>query len=149
MLNEEQQAIINQAISILESELAISGEGIGSSSDAQSLCRLKLSAYESEVFAVLFLNSQHELISFDELFLGTIDSACVFPREVVKLALKRNAAAVIFTHNHPSGQSLPSNADRQITDRLKAALELVDIRVLDHIVVGRTQVTSFSEAGLL
>lgn len=149
MLKKKQQVIVDQAISILESELSISGEKIGSSAEAQSLCRLKLSVYEHEVFAALFLNSQHQLISFEEVFRGTIDAARVYPREVVKLALKLNAAAVIFSHNHPSGESLPSHADQIITGRLKSALDLVDVRVVDHIVVGRSKVTSLSEEGLL
>ncbi len=108
----------------------------------------KLSGHEREVFAVMFLNSQNELIEYNELFSGTINSAAVYPREVVKHALKVNASAVIFAHNHPSGKSEPSEADKQITTRLNAALSLVDIRVLDHIVVGRTPV-SFAERGLI
>ncbi|WP_048667371.1 JAB domain-containing protein, partial [Vibrio crassostreae] len=80
--------------------------------------------------------NQHQLIEFNELFFGTVDSASVYPREVVKLVLERNASAVIFAHNHPSGDSNPSQADRRITERLKDALALVDVRVLDHIVVG-------------
>ncbi|MFA0026613.1 JAB domain-containing protein, partial [Vibrio sp. 10N.261.49.A5] len=92
--------------------------------------------------------NQHHLISFEELFFGTIDSASVYPREVVKAALKTNAAAVIFAHNHPSGDATPSQADKRITQRLKDALALVDIRVLDHIVIGDSAV-SFAERGLL
>ncbi|OMO34606.1 hypothetical protein BH582_00470 [Vibrio sp. 10N.222.47.A9] len=108
----------------------------------------KLKAYEREVFAVMFLDNQHHLISFEELFFGTIDSASVYPREVVKAALKTNAAAVIFAHNHPSGDATPSQADKRITLKLKDALALVDIRVLDHIVIGDSAV-SFAERGLL
>jgi DNA repair protein RadC len=96
----------------------------------------------------MFLDNQHHLISFEELFFGTIDSASVYPREVVKAALKTNAAAVIFAHNHPSGDATPSQADKRITQRLKDALALVDIRVLDHIVIGDSAV-SFAERGLL
>ncbi|MGL1254831.1 JAB domain-containing protein, partial [Vibrio parahaemolyticus] len=88
------------------------------------------------------------LIAFEELFFGTIDSASVYPREVLKAALKVNAAALIFAHNHPSGDATPSQADKQITQRLKEALALVDIRVLDHIVVGDSAI-SFAERGLL
>ncbi|MBY8057062.1 DNA repair protein RadC [Vibrio fluvialis] len=108
----------------------------------------KLRHYEREVFAVMLLNNQHQLIAFEELFYGTIDAASVYPREVVKAALKANAAAVIFAHNHPSGDATPSHADKQITQRLKEALALVDIRVLDHIVVGDSAI-SFAERGLL
>ena len=105
--------------------------------------------YEREVFTILFLDNRHRLIRFDEVFHGTIDGASVHPREVVKLALARNAAAVILAHNHPSGVAEPSQADELITVRLRDALALVDIRVLDHLVVGGTTVTSFAERGLL
>lgn len=108
----------------------------------------KLQAYEREVFAVMLLDNQHRLIEFKELFFGTIDAASVYPREVVKAVLAVNAAAVIFAHNHPSGEPEPSQADRRITTRLIDALGLIDVRVLDHIVVGDTCV-SFAERGLL
>jgi DNA repair protein RadC len=102
-----------------------------------------------EVFCCLFLDNRHRLIAFDELFRGTIDGASVHPREVVRQALYRNAAAVILAHNHPSGVAEPSQADELITHRLKDALALVDIRVLDHLIVGDNRCTSFAERGLL
>jgi DNA repair protein RadC len=102
-----------------------------------------------EVFCCLHLDNRHRLIAFDELFRGTIDGASVHPREVVKQALARNAAAVIFAHNHPSGIAEPSQADELITTRLREALGLVDIRVLDHLVVGDNRCVSFAERGLL
>ncbi len=102
-----------------------------------------------EVFCCLHLDNRHRLIAFDELFRGTIDGASVHPREVVKQALARNAAAVIFAHNHPSGIAEPSQADELITARLREALGLVDIRVLDHLVVGDNRCVSFAERGLL
>lgn len=102
-----------------------------------------------EVFAVLFLDSQNRLITYEELFFGTIDGASVYPREVVRRAMARNAAAVVLAHNHPSGIAEPSQADRRITQRLQAALELIDVRVLDHMVVGDPEVVSFAERGLL
>ncbi|MBY7661924.1 DNA repair protein RadC [Vibrio atlanticus] len=108
--------------------------------------KLKLGAHDREVFAVMFLDNQHQLISFEELFFGTIDAASIYPREVLKAALNHNAAAVVFAHNHPSGIAEPSQADRRITHRLVDALKLVDIRVLDHIVVGEDCV-SFAEKG--
>ncbi|MCB2382155.1 DNA repair protein RadC [Shewanella sp. SR1] len=108
----------------------------------------KLGGYEREVFAVMLLDNQHQLLEFKELFFGTLDAASVYPREVVKAVLAINAAAVIFAHNHPSGESEPSAADKHITKRLTDALVLIDVRVLDHIVVGRTPV-SFAERGLL
>lgn len=100
-----------------------------------------------EVFACLLLDKQHRVLKYVELFRGTIDGAAVYPREVVKLALSHNAAAVILVHNHPSGIAEPSQADRAITDRLQQALGLVDIRVLDHIIVGDGYCDSFSERG--
>lgn len=108
----------------------------------------KMGGYEREVFAILLLDNQHRLIEYQELFFGTIDAASVYPREVVKLALNYNAAAVIFAHNHPSGIAEPSNADKQITRKLKDALALIDVRVLDHFVVGDTCI-SFAERGYL
>lgn len=109
----------------------------------------KLRHYSREVFACMYLDNQHRLIQYEELFFGTIDGASVHPREVVKRALDHNAAAVIFAHNHPSGLAEPSQADQRITDRLKSALLLVDVRVLDHMVVGDQEVVSFAERGFL
>ena len=108
----------------------------------------KLAHHEREVFAVMLLDNQHRLIEFRELFFGTIDAAPVYPREVVKLVLEQNAGAVIFAHNHPSGVAEPSEADKRITRRLTDALALIDVKVLDHIVVGETAV-SFAERGLI
>ena len=104
-------------------------------------------AYES--FVAIFLNSQHYVIVVDELFRGTLTQTSVYPREIVKAALKCNAAAVIFGHNHPSGVAEPSQSDRMLTDALKQALSLVDVRVLDHFIVAGTSVLSFAERGLL
>jgi DNA repair protein RadC len=101
-----------------------------------------------EVFTCLFLDNRHRVIAYEELFRGTLDGASVHPREVVKRALHHNAAAVIFAHNHPSGVAEPSQADERITQRLKEALALVDIRVLDHMVIG-DEVVSFAERGLI
>jgi DNA repair protein RadC len=109
-----------------------------------------LRGYPHEVFACLLLDNRHRVIAFRELFRGTIDGASVYPREVIKTALANNAAAVIFAHNHPSGLSEPSEADRLITLRLKQALDLIDIRVLDHFIVGDgDNAYSFAENGLL
>jgi len=102
-----------------------------------------------EVFAALFLDNRHRVISFDTLFTGTINGASVHPREVVKQALRHNAAAIIFAHNHPSGIAEPSEADRHLTRRLTEALSLIDIRVLDHIIVGDGECFAFAEAGLM
>lgn len=110
---------------------------------------LKLAGYDHEVFGAIFLDSQHRVIEYSELSHGTLDSASVYPREVVKAALHHNAGAVIFTHNHPSGESDPSDADRRITKLLKEALGLIEVRVLDHIVVGGSDSVSFAERGYL
>lgn len=102
-----------------------------------------------EVFACLYLDNRHQVIDFEEMFRGTIDGASVHPREVARAALSKNAAAVIFAHNHPSGVAEPSGADRRITERLRDALGLVDVRVLDHFVIGDGEATSFAERGLI
>ena len=109
----------------------------------------KLRGCRHEVFLCLFLDSQHRIIAQEELFQGTIDSAAVYPREVLNRAFYHNAAAVIFAHNHPSGVAEPSEADVSITRRLKSALDLVDIKTLDHLVVGDGEVTSMAERGLI
>ena len=108
----------------------------------------QLRDYRFEVFSCLFLDTRHRVIEYEELFKGTIDGASVHPREVVRRALYHNAAAVIFAHNHPSGVAEPSQADERITGKLKDALNLIDVRVLDHFVIG-DQVVSFAERGLL
>lgn len=111
--------------------------------------RLQLQHEVREVFAALYLDSQHRVLAFEPIAHGTIDSAAVYPREVLRRCLHHHAAAVIFAHNHPSGVAEPSQADRRITERLCDALALVDIRVLDHIVVGEGGCTSFAERGWL
>ncbi|NJN53162.1 MAG: DNA repair protein RadC [Gammaproteobacteria bacterium] len=119
------------------------------SADVSRFVRQRLGCRGREVFAVLLLDSQHRLIEYRELFLGTLDAAVVHPREVLKSVMEVNAAAVIFAHNHPSGVAEPSRADVALTERLKSVLALVDVRVLDHIVVSRGAVVSMAERGLL
>jgi DNA repair protein RadC len=111
--------------------------------------RLHLGQRDHEVFAVLFLDAQNRLVALEEMFRGTLTQTSVYPREVVKRALERHAAAVILAHNHPSGAAEPSRADEYLTATLKSALALIDVRVLDHLVVARTEVVSFAERGLL
>lgn len=111
--------------------------------------QLRLTEYEHEVFGCIYLDNRHRVLGHEDMFRGTIDGASVYPREVVISALRQNAAAVIFYHNHPSGVAEPSSADRTITKRLTDALTLVDIRVIDHFVIGSETVTSFAERGLL
>lgn len=125
------------------------GEALINPAQTSRFLKMKMRSYQHEVFACLFLDNQHRVIRFEELFTGTIDGASVYPREVVKKALANNAAAVILAHNHPSGIAEPSQADIRITDKLKSALLLVDIRVLDHLVIGDSTVLSFAEMGML
>ena len=125
------------------------GTGFTSPRVTADYLRVRLSALDHEVFCVIFLTKRHQFISCEDLFRGTIDGASVYPREVLKEALKRNAAAVILAHNHPSGVAEPSQADLLITKQLKAALELVDIRVLDHIIIAGGDTVSFAERGIL
>ena len=108
---------------------------------------VQMRGYQREVFVILLLDSRHQLLDFHELFQGTIDMASVYPREIVKLALQNNAAAVIVAHNHPSGVAEPSQSDIAITRRIKQALALVDIRLLDHFIIGRGAVTSLADTG--
>jgi DNA repair protein RadC len=125
------------------------GPALTSPKAAREFLIARLRDRDHEVFCCLFLDTRHRLLSFDELFRGTVDGASVHPREVVKQALARNAAAVILAHNHPSGIAEPSQADEIITVRLRDALALVDIRVLDHLIVGDGTCASLAERGLL
>ena len=120
-----------------------------SSAATRDYLRARFKSCESEVFSCLFLNNQHHVMELEELFRGTIDGAAVYPREVVKRALYHNAAAVIFAHNHPSGIAEPSQADIAITRKLKTAMQTIEVRVLDHLVIGAGEVVSFAERGLL
>lgn len=120
-----------------------------SSQETRRFLRSKLRHRHQEVFACLFLDAQHRVLKYEELFFGTIDGAAVYPRQVVSKAIAFNAAAVILSHNHPSGHAEPSLADRQITKTLIQALALIDVRVLDHVVVGDLEEVSFAERGLL
>ena len=125
------------------------GVSIRSPVDTEAFLKARMRHLEHELFCCLFLDNRHRVLSFDELFRGTIDGTSVYPREVVKEALAVNAAAVILAHNHPSGVAEPSQADERITRRLKSALELVDIRLLDHLIIGDGRATSLAGRGLL
>ena len=140
--------ILFQAELILEDKFR-PGVKLESPESSEALLRGKLAHREREVFCVLFLTTRHTLIKYEELFQGSIDGATVYPREIVKRALQLNAAAVILAHNHPSGVGEPSTADQAITRRIKSALELVDIRMLDHLIVGGTEVVSMAKRGML
>ncbi|MGH8603689.1 MAG: RadC family protein, partial [Gammaproteobacteria bacterium] len=144
----ELQAALELCRRYLEAKLSRSGV-LSNPNETRSFLVASLRGYSHEVFACLFLDNRHRVLSFEELFKGTIDGATVHPREVVKRALANNAAAVIFAHTHPSGVSEPSQADVLLTRRLRDALALVDIRVLDHFVIGDGAAVSLAEKGLL
>ncbi|MBK5964302.1 hypothetical protein CCR95_09435 [Thiocystis minor] len=128
----------------------INGQDVLTSPEAtRDYLKMRLYGSPHEIFACLFLDNRHRVICFEELFRGTIDGASVHPREVLRRVLETNAAAVIFAHNHPSGIAEPSQADLRITQRLKTMLELIDVRVLDHVIVGDGDGVSFAERGLL
>lgn len=124
-------------------------DSLTSSELTRQYVKSRMRGYHREVFLCLFLDNQHRLIAQEELFQGTLDGSMVHPREVVKRCLHHNAGAIIFAHNHPSGVAEPSQADIGITRRLKSALDLVDIRALDHLVVGDGDVVSLAERGLM
>ncbi len=140
--------VIDLARSILAKRFC-RNTAIGSPTELKEYLTLEFGRLEHEVFACLYLDTRHRIISFDVLFQGTINGTAVYPREVVKKALSHNAGAVIFVHNHPSGAAEPSRADELLTTRLKEALNLVDVRVLDHVIVAGCDMMSFSERGLL
>jgi DNA repair protein RadC len=133
----------------LEEDFEESSDSLSSPGSVRDYLRLFLGGQEFESFVALWLDAQHRLIAGMELFRGTLTQTSVYPREVVKRGLALNAAAVIFAHNHPSGVAEPSQSDRMLTDALKQALSLVDIRVLDHFIVADTTVMSFAERGLI
>ncbi len=144
-----EQSVLNHAHQILESRIKEQDSHYFTNPDlVKDFVTLHFAKFEREVFSVLFLNSQHRLIKIEDMFFGSIDTASVYPREVVKRALELNSAAVIFSHNHPSGVGEPSHSDEKITKRLVEALLLMNIRVLDHLVVGDS-VVSFAERGLI
>lgn len=125
------------------------GTLLTSPQDVRSYLAVQLGLLEHEVFAVIFVDAQHRLIRYQEMFRGTLTQTSVYPREIVKEALACNAAAVFLAHNHPSGSPEPSRADEFLTQQLKSVLALVDVRVLDHLIVAGATITSFAERGLL
>ena len=144
----EKDAVIKLALSVLKDRHR-AGRALGSPGDTRAYLRLKLAERKNEVFGSLFLDTRNRIIEDVELFQGTIDGASVHPRVVVQRALQSNAAAVVIYHNHPSGVAEPSHADEALTRRLRDALSLVDVRVLDHFVVAAGDSVSFAEKGLL
>ena len=145
-----EDAIIDRAMEILEARLKRSESFVVSRpGDAAKFLKLKLAQRETEVFAALLLDTRNRVIAYTEIAHGTIDGATVYPREVVREVIERNAAGILLCHNHPSQVESPSEADRHITEKLRDALALIDVRVLDHIVIGGTRHVSLAEMGWL
>lgn len=149
MVLAHENRIIAQAIAILERRLFVDGPQISNPQLTSDYLRLKLMPEPSEVFVAVFLSSKHQVIACETLFRGTIDAAQIHPRVVVQRALAHNAAALVIAHQHPSGCSDPSSSDERLTQRLKSALECVDVRLLDHFIIGKGQPFSFAEHALL
>jgi DNA repair protein RadC len=145
----DEAATVAAALRLLEREARYGAAVLDSPSTVRDLFRLRLGGLPHECFAVAYVDAQHRLIDFEELFRGTLTQTSVYPREVVKRALHHNAAAVMFAHNHPSGTAEPSQADQMLTGTLKAALLLIDVKVLDHFIVTAGASMSFAERGLL
>ncbi|HUF10256.1 MAG TPA: DNA repair protein RadC [Rhodothermales bacterium] len=141
--------LIREAIGVLEKRIFKRDAKLTSPEGVREFLQLKLAPEASEVFAIVFLDSRHRVIAYEPMFHGTIDGAAVYPRAILKRAMEHNCAAVIIAHNHPSGETEPSDADRRITNRIKAVLEMVDVRILDHFVIGEGRPFSFAEAGWL
>lgn len=145
--NDDQ--LIHAAVFILQQRIGTRGNMLNSPASVREYLRLLLAPLDREAFFVLYLDAQNRVIACDEEFTGTLTQTSVYPREIVKAALRHNADAAIFAHNHPSGVAEPSHADQTLTTALKAALALVDVRVLDHFIVAGDRVLSFAERGLL
>ena len=146
---ESKDEVIAAAIRFVEEKAIYTSATLQSATETKDLLRLRIGDKEREIFCVLYLNSQHQLIEVEELFKGTIDGAAVYPREIAKGCLRTNAAACILGHNHPSGITDPSAADKRITERINTALGYLDIRVLDHVIVSTRGSFSFAEGGLI
>lgn len=148
VITDVEAGIISQALKILESKMA-QGPKLTSPSMVREYLKLKVGGNHNEVFGVVLLDTQHNVLGLKELFYGSVDACSVYPRVLVQQVIAANASAVILFHNHPSGCVDPSSADKSITRKLVDALSLVDVRVLDHFVIGKTETFSFAENGLL
>lgn len=149
-IETDEDKIIATALKCLENRMSYAtGKKFSSSSTVRDYLRLQLSQEKNEVFAALFMDNQHRLMAFEKLFNGTINEAVVYPRCVVQKALQHNAAVIIVAHNHPSGVAIPSEADKRLTSDLKRILDIVSVKMLDHIVVTSQETYSFAENGLM
>jgi DNA repair protein RadC len=149
VMPDHERAVIDAALTILGSYLRQPGVALHSPDTVKDYCRLHLASERRELFAALFVDSQNAVIAFEVMFVGTLSQTSVYPREVALAALGHGAAAVVLVHNHPSGSTQPSRADQHLTTTLKHALALVDVRVLDHMIVGGAAVLSMAEKGLM
>lgn len=146
---KEQDGLIRRALACLEERIKYKPISLCQPQEVSDYLRLQLAQEPNEVFAVLFLDTRHQLLAFEKLFYGTVNSTTIHPRVIIQRALAHNAAAVILAHNHPSGTEEPSAADQYITQELKNLLKWLDVRVLDHFIVTLGKTTSFLARGLL
>ncbi len=148
LIESEKKSVVRLALAVLQEKFQ-TREKINSVAQVREYFQLKLAEQKNEVFVALFLTNKHTIIAYEELFHGSIDGASVYPRVVAQRSLELNAAAVIFAHNHPAGDPKPSESDNRITQRLKETLNLFDIRVLDHVIVGTGGTVSMAEIGMV
>jgi DNA repair protein RadC len=148
-MNHSDEKVIANALEILAANLRKPGVALSSPETVKNFLTLQLAGLEREVFGVLWLDVKNQLIAAEDLFYGTLTVASVYPREVVKSALRHNAACALYYHNHPSGSPDPSEADKRLTQNLIQALEMIDVRTLDHIIVGGMNTYSFAENGMI
>ncbi|MEW5752895.1 RadC family protein [Pseudomonas lactis] len=146
---EDEDLVINTALEVLDRRLFTRGPKLEKPQEVADYLKLQIAKMEHEVFAAIYLDSLHRPIKFEVLFHGTINAAVIYPRQIAKRAIALNAAAIIVAHNHPSGCTNPSKADRGLTKHLKESLELMDIRLLDHFIIGEGTPFSFAECGWL
>lgn len=147
-MSPNDQAVIQQARRILARQVR-KGRKLLSPQDVRDYLLFRLAQYEREVFGVFLLDNQHRVLAFHELFQGTLNQTAVYPREIIKVTIQHNAAALILVHNHPGNEPSPSNADKLITQKIKLAVELIDVRLLDHFIVAGDQTVSMAELGLV
>jgi DNA repair protein RadC len=146
---DHERAVIDAALTILGGYLRQPGAALHTPDTVQKYLRLHLANERRELFGVLFLDNQNRVIAFEVMFVGTISQTSIYPREVAMATLRHDAAAVVLVHNHPSGSVQPSRADEHLTQSLKQTLALVDVRVLDHMIVGGAAVLSMAERGMM
>ena len=144
-----QEATVRSALRILEQTMQEYGVSFDSPAVTRDYLRLRLAHEEREVFACLFMNSQNKLIEYSAMFFGTLTQTAVYPREVLRKALRLNAGAIIIAHNHPGGKAAPSQGDKFLTKALSEAVALIDVRLLDHMIISNSETFSFAEHGLL